>query len=66
MKLNMIRNTFGHEGGLKPSFNKPSVPDERLLRFLTGVETPAYDKPSVPDEASAESISFGTQIFGTQ
>gem|GEM_PF-4060385 len=42
MKLNMIRNTFGHEGGLKPSFNKPSVPDKRLLRFLTGVETLAY------------------------
>gem|GEM_PF-4912475 len=38
------------EYGLKPSFVKPSVPDDDGLHFLTGVETPAYDKPSVPDE----------------
>gem|GEM_PF-2737450 len=40
--------------GLKPSFAKPSVPDDDDSYFLTGVETPAQDKPSVPDETGVE------------
>jgi len=43
-------STYHTDYGLKPSFAKPSVPDDEGLHFLTGVETPAYDKPSVPDE----------------
>jgi len=52
--------TYHTEYGLKPSFAKPSVPDDEGLHFITGVETPAYDKPSVPDETPAATRSYFT------
>ena len=58
----MDASSYKTDYGLKPSFVKPSVPDDDGLYFLTGVETPAYDKPSVPDETPVATSSVLEQF----